>query len=166
MLSLFSEEPTTEKTTTVPTVEANSPDNTTPVVSVVTPSATEEPVTKIEVTGQEEDTPVKILTPSDALKTSETLPADETKALVVDLPTKTIPQEITRLEIILKDAQIYEITSTDGTNKAVVTFTTEENKNYAELFPPTETDEPNTPTSQLFDVVVSRMKKGELYFEF
>ena len=132
----------------------------------MSPSATEEPVTKIEVTGQEEGTPVTILKPTEALETGETLPAGETKAVVVDLPTpeSPVPQEIARLEIVLEDTKIYEFTSTDGTKKVVVTFTTETNKDYPSLFPPTEDKaQPNTPTSKLFDVVVSNTKLFTLF---
>ena len=53
----------------------------------------------------------------------------------------------------LKQAVYYEYTSVDGTKMVVVAFTTEENKDYPSIFPPTTSTTPNTPTSQLFNVV-------------
>ena len=148
--------PTDKTTTTVPSVTAVDAKEDTPTLSEVTPKTVTEEITDIDVTGQEEGTKPSILKPSTELETSETLPADEPKAVVVDLGTSTdVPQEVTDLKDTLKDAELYEVPSTDGTKKVVVTFTTEPNKKYTEILPPTESDEPNKPTSQLFDVVVS-----------
>ena len=57
--------------------------------------------------------------------------------------------------VTLKDAEFYTYTSPDGSKKVVITFTTEENKDYESILPPTESDKPDEPTSQLFDVKVS-----------
>ena len=58
--------------------------------------------------------------------------------------------------VTLKDAKYYEVpsSSAEEPNRVVITFTTEDNKDYVTLLPPT-TSTTDEPTSELFDVVVS-----------
>ena len=54
----------------------------------------------------------------------------------------------------LKDAKYYEYPENDGTLKVVITFTTVTVQDLTKELPPTTSDEPNTATSQLFNVEV------------
>ena len=143
--------PETTETTVTPVTAIDSTADT-PKLFELTPNAKKDKVTEVTVTPEDDTTTTtKVLTPSESLETTPTLPAGEPKAVVVDLGKETVvPQEITRLLVLLDDAVLYEYTTEDK-KKVVVTFTSEANKNYAQLFPP-ETSTTDEPTSQLFDV--------------
>ena len=55
----------------------------------------------------------------------------------------------------MKDAKLYEYTSTDGTIKVVATFTPETDKDYTSSIPPKTTTDVSKPTAQIYNVIVS-----------
>ena len=71
--------------------------------------------------------------------------------LIGKLSTLTLPAKLQEL----KDAKVYEYTSTDGTTKVVVTFTPEADKDYTSSIP-TKTTDVSKPTAKIYDVIVSR----------
>ena len=75
------------------------------------------------------------------------------KKTVTPAPIET-PTEVSNLKVVLKDAKVYEYTSTDGSKKVVVTFTTVTSQVLTSVLPApkTPTTPAGTPTSQLYTV--------------